>query len=399
MQNYDMNTNKKDKTIFVSHRSIDKDIADKLIDYLAILGIPQNCFFCSSLPGNDVIAKISDEVKQGLTDSLINIVILSKDYYESAYCLNEAGIIWYQNKTTIVVALPEINEKNMFGFLNSNFKLRRLSEKEDLVAIYDTIVNVLKLEKTNLQLLQRKTSTFASEFSKKIKEQPIITHIESENQISIDDLTDDEKLLLYYFARKNKKTLQIEDIKKEFDKNEIINIDINNGLVLLEESGFGTMNTYIFDIEIKHFRNLKQYLNSEPILSCLKSHILKRKDIFIKMYSSNKFNEADKLFIAYIFDTKSLTFGARWLEESEISSIKKWQDDNDLDSYLSDNYSECLQKFINNNLCYASDYTSYGNPKAFTLYNSLEQFINSLNTNILNEIKAIKEKHKNILPF
>ncbi len=91
-------------TVFISHRSTDKDVVDMLLDFFSRTEIPSNRIFCSSLPGNDINEKISAEVKENLKNSLVNIVILSQDYYQSAYCLNEAGILWYEDTTVIPIA-------------------------------------------------------------------------------------------------------------------------------------------------------------------------------------------------------------------------------------------------------------------------------------------------------
>ena len=127
--------------IFISHRSIDADIADMLKDYLVTTGIPNNYIFCSSLPGNDVNSVISREVKEKIANSSVNIAIFSSSYYESAYCTNEAGIIWLQDPEipAVIIGLPEIDHNNMHGFLNGDYKLRRLDDLGDVSAIYETI--------------------------------------------------------------------------------------------------------------------------------------------------------------------------------------------------------------------------------------------------------------------
>lgn len=112
--------------VFISHRSSDKDIADMLVDFFTGTGISKEVVFCSSLPGNDINERISDEVKAALKASAVNIAILSQDYYQSAFCLNEAGVLWYEDAPVIPIALPEINPGNMYGFLNNEYKLRRL---------------------------------------------------------------------------------------------------------------------------------------------------------------------------------------------------------------------------------------------------------------------------------
>lgn len=125
-------------SIFISHRTTDATVAEMIKDFLVSTGIPNNKIFCSSLPGNDVGEKISPEVKDHLKKATINILILSNDYYKSAYCLNEAGIAWYLDEALVVpIGLPEINENNMVGFINSDYKLRRLDEDGDIAYLFD----------------------------------------------------------------------------------------------------------------------------------------------------------------------------------------------------------------------------------------------------------------------
>lgn len=98
--------------IFISHRVSDSKIALILQDFLVLIGIKQETIFCSSLPGNDVKENISKEVYKALCQSKIDIMLLSKEYYQSVYCQNEMGIIWFKkNNTVIPFALPEIKPK------------------------------------------------------------------------------------------------------------------------------------------------------------------------------------------------------------------------------------------------------------------------------------------------
>ena len=140
--------------IFISHRSIDAEIADMLKDYLVTTGIPNNYIFCSSLPGNDVKSVISREVKEKIANSSVNIAILSGSYYESAYCINEAGIIWLQDSDVpaVVIGLPEIDHNNMHGFLNSDYKLRRLDNLSDISAIHDSVHTAVNIPAATLSV-------------------------------------------------------------------------------------------------------------------------------------------------------------------------------------------------------------------------------------------------------
>jgi TIR domain. len=109
---------KKIERVFISHRSEDKDVADMLISFLSRLGVSVEEFFCSSIPANGVEQYVSVEVKQAIRNSKINIVVLSKSYYESVYCLNEAGVLWYLDDIPVItITLPEITHDKIVGFL------------------------------------------------------------------------------------------------------------------------------------------------------------------------------------------------------------------------------------------------------------------------------------------
>ena len=73
-KSYSISQDKKvNSVIFISHRSTDKEVADMIVDFFSATGISRDKIFCSSLPGNDINEKISDEVKMALKNSAINI--------------------------------------------------------------------------------------------------------------------------------------------------------------------------------------------------------------------------------------------------------------------------------------------------------------------------------------
>lgn len=155
--------------IFISHRSIDKKFAEIIEDFLTSCGVPADKIFCSSLPGNDIEEEISREIKLNLQQSVINIVLLSKDYYESAYCQNEAGIIWFLGAHKIIIALPEINENCMLGFLNSEHKIRRLDNADDVFSITDIIKRIYPSFITSSAKLKNKIEQLSSRYAQALE--------------------------------------------------------------------------------------------------------------------------------------------------------------------------------------------------------------------------------------
>ena len=152
--------------IFMSHRSTDKAVADMLTDFFSGTGISRKAMFCSSLPGNDINERISGEVRSALRNSAVNIVILSQDYYQSAYCLNEEGVLWYQDDVPVIpIALPEINSNNMYGFLNNEYKLRRLDSDTDISYIYDVVSEAVSALHTKVGVITYETQKLRERYA------------------------------------------------------------------------------------------------------------------------------------------------------------------------------------------------------------------------------------------
>ncbi|HWP80883.1 MAG TPA: toll/interleukin-1 receptor domain-containing protein, partial [Candidatus Acidoferrum sp.] len=183
--------------VFISHRSTDKAIAEMLVDFLIGTGIPITYIFCSSLPGNDVKEKIPQEVKDAIKKSVVNIAILSHEYYRSAYCLNEAGIFWFLSAiTTIPIALPEISSNSMYGFLDDDYKIRRLDNENDISYIYDTVRQATAISQEKSEYITTQISKLKSRYLEIIKNRPAIKPQKAESVVE-SITTDDEAVILY----------------------------------------------------------------------------------------------------------------------------------------------------------------------------------------------------------
>ena len=149
--------------IFISHSTKNKEVADMLSDFLILLKVLNEDIFCSSRLGNGVDKIISDEVKKEIQKSSVFFLILSKEYYESAYCLNEAGIAWYLDEvTSIPIGLPEISHEKMLGFLDGEYILRRINNDMDVAYLVDVV-------QEKLPVMQIKQTVISHEI-KKLKE-------------------------------------------------------------------------------------------------------------------------------------------------------------------------------------------------------------------------------------
>ena len=385
--------------IFISHRSTDKSIADAIFDFLVATGIPREKIFCSSLPGNDVKQNIPIEVKDTMKKSCINIAILSNEYYKSTYCLNEAGVIWFQDVPAILIALPEIEPSDMIGFLNSDYKIRRLNNADDIAYIYDTICEAVLSEQAKASIVTAESRKLTAKYNQIISHRTVTTQssIASSSEIT----TDDERIVLYYMLSKNVRKVTSNDICHWLQDMEIYDVNVDNAFDLLSTLGNGNVIDNTLELCTEIFRKYSSQTKElmEKLFPTVESHINLSSNNFLKMWEDNLLDDSLKLFVAYIVDEKVDTFGSRWMAEGQIEDIKNWESKNDIEPILSADYGKCLSLFIHNRFVYESDWTSYGNARAYTLCVSLKELLFNNSKNLLEELQIIKNKYYFELPF
>jgi len=369
-------------TIFISHRTTDKEFAEIFVNFLISIGVPFNSIFCSSLPGNDVKEQISKEVNSAIKKSVCNIVLLSKEYYESAYCLNECGIIWYLNSMNIPVipiGLRDVTFENMLGFLDRNYILRRLNNSDDLDQIYDTLQKIGVVISSSRPEVSRAINTLKERYNNIIAN----LKVQSENGVVQHDdsdiiyTTDDEKVLIYYIHSQKKRKIIKTDFSNWIDDNELFNVDFDNAIDLISKIDGNKICDDYLDLNIDFFRNITSANidKSSPFYVAYKKHQKLAKNTLIDLFNDKKLDDESILFISYMKERNLHSFGDRWLADKQIDDIRKWELDNTMYPKLSSNYANCLSLFIKFNIIYPTGFTSYGNPKEYTLYKSAIDWI------------------------
>ena len=147
----------------------------------------------------------------------------------------------------------------------------------------------------------------------------------------------------------------------------------------------------------KYSANAAQIL--PPLKKCVDQHIELAVNTFQKIWSDDTLDINIRLFIAYIVEERMRAFGDRWMAEGEIENIRQWESKNTLDSTLSNNYGSCLEFFVQNELVYASSWTSYGNPREYTLFPSLQELLFNCPHKIMEELQKVKDAYHLDLPF
>ena len=246
----------------------------------------------------------------------------------------------------------------------------------------------------NIQKLKNRFQTY-------IEQRPTRFHKESFDPTSNDSLTDDELILLKYIIEFKVRKVSKSTLSKWLIDNEIYNIDINNGFDLLSTIKSSRTVDDVFELDIECFRKIISSPESlKPSIElAIKRHQQLSSESFLKAWNARKFDDTILLFITYIIDENATSFGDRWMEKGQIEHIKSWEDKNELNNTLSNNYASCLNFFVNNKYVYESDWTSHGNPREYALCSSLKRLLFETDFKKDGIFEIIKKNYKFELPF
>ncbi|MBD5402531.1 TIR domain-containing protein [bacterium] len=171
--------------IFISHSEKDKDIVDSFISLLHDIGVQkptsgnEGKIFCSSsdaylipLRENNV-----EYIKSQLdsTDNVLAVIMYSKNYMNSPYCLNEAGAIWIKNIPFQPIILPDFSFNEVKGFLNPNITGFEISNKSRLNDFKEQLLGNFNLPVINYNVWEQDRDKFLKE----IKEYSQVTMTEN----------------------------------------------------------------------------------------------------------------------------------------------------------------------------------------------------------------------------
>lgn len=203
-------------------------------------------------------------------------------------------------------------------------------------------------------------------------------------------LADDEEITLYFMKQKQRIMLSRNDINRWLLDEEVHDYDFENARLLLST----IEDKDKIQLEKERFRSLLREVDNTAYQLAIMRH--KRLASYTIREMWDEYNDADILLFEYLKEKGQKSLGARWQAEIEEASVKEWEEDNGLDNTISSQYGNALSGLIENEIVYESDWTSYGNAREYTLYNSAWKYI------VSDEVGPILEKVKNehtLLPF
>ena len=142
---------KKKHRLFISHAEKDATIVKALVELLYRIGLNEDDIFCSSISEIGVPIRYDIyEYLRNLLDSedVVPVFMLSKNYYNSAACLNEMGAVWIKQADYYTLLLPGFSFGQIRGAVNPSKKGIKLDGENligDLTGLKDSIVELFHL--------------------------------------------------------------------------------------------------------------------------------------------------------------------------------------------------------------------------------------------------------------
>ncbi len=134
-------------SIFISHASKDKKLADALVDLLQTgMDMSAKEIFCSSLEGIGIPdgQLFSSYIRDRLDQSEIVIALITPSFYESAFCLCELGATWLAKQDRFFPLLVPPLEFDDLRAVLIGMQVAVVTDKNDLNKLCD------RLERTGL---------------------------------------------------------------------------------------------------------------------------------------------------------------------------------------------------------------------------------------------------------
>ena len=112
---------KKKPLVFISHNSSQEPFVTDLVNLLEDCGFTPDNLFCSSVPdfnigfNHDIVETLKSKF---LDYELFVIFVLSTDFFQSAWCMNEVGAAWAMQADYSIIETKYLDENAIDGVIN-----------------------------------------------------------------------------------------------------------------------------------------------------------------------------------------------------------------------------------------------------------------------------------------
>lgn len=194
------------------------------------------------------------------------------------------------------------------------------------------------------------------------------------------------KDVMVYFVNENvslatdfEEVKKVNEFKKQF-RNNNLSFDYNK-------------NRIVSDL-LKYVRERSSVNSIEKVESQME--VKKNNVNLAKLIESNALIEAEYILLYFVLLTGNRSFGDRWMTEGTLEQIKEWEVKKLLEPFLSSNYGTVLSNLVDRNLVEATEYTSYGNPKLYTMPIEIFNDLRNLRNDLKNKIYEVTRNYSSV---
>ncbi|MCO0597260.1 toll/interleukin-1 receptor domain-containing protein [Peribacillus butanolivorans] len=147
--------------LFISHDSKDIEIVTELVDFLENIGVNNRAIFCSSLDGYGIPLgeNFLDRIKSELSDDVIVLFVLTKNFYKNPVCMCEMGATWVQTKHHIPIVVPPYAFEDIRGVFQISQAIK-INEVGNLNSLLDVLSDKLGVPSLPFSTWERKREKF-----------------------------------------------------------------------------------------------------------------------------------------------------------------------------------------------------------------------------------------------
>ncbi len=219
--------------IFVSHASDDTPLVSEFVELLISgVGVQADDIFCSSLnghgvpPGDNFIEFVKDE----LANTGAVVLVLTKNYYESTFCVCEMGASWALAHDLYPILVPPMQYNDVNTIL-SNVYLTKIDDKGDLTEFRDHLGESLGLSPTRNARWEARRDTFVSQLPELLEQIPSPESVDREEYDSLQEKYEEaQEMIKDLNSEKNRLQNLVEEVRQadsESDRDEIVRESID----------------------------------------------------------------------------------------------------------------------------------------------------------------------------
>ena len=141
------------KAIFISHASADKLLADALVDLLQIgCAVPRSEILCTSLEGMRIPngKNFREFLKEQIQNPKLVILLLTKNYFVSEFCLCEMGASWGMELDVYPLLVSPLKYDDVKGVFGDRI-LQSIIDDQNLDALHDKLIKIVASEYTFME--------------------------------------------------------------------------------------------------------------------------------------------------------------------------------------------------------------------------------------------------------